>query len=129
MNKVAIIGRLTKDAELKSASNNTYILRGTIAVNNPVKKDGAWTQEPSFIDFTWFGERAGKWSQYLLKGSQIGIDGKLKQDRWTDKDGSNKSKIQIIVDNVTLLGGKKDSENNGTTIDAGFQDQDLGDIF
>ena len=107
LNRVGIIGRLTRDAELVNVGQ-TVKADLSIAVNRSRKQaDGSWTDEVSFFDFTLWGKTAEGLKPYLTKGKQIAVEGHLKQDRW-EKDGQKFSKVSIIADNVQLLGGKSD---------------------
>jgi len=107
MNNLSIIGRITRELEMKTVGqNNTNILNFSIAVGG-FKKD-----ETSFFDVVSFGKTAELINQYLSKGSQIGITGSIKQERYQDKEGNNKSKISIIAQNVQFIGGKNESSNS-----------------
>lgn len=110
INRIVIIGRLTRDAEVKYTSAGMAIGNGSIAINRSVKRDGEWFQETSYFDFAIFGKQAEGLKQYLVKGKQIGIDGYLKQDRWQDQNGQNRSKVTIVANDIELLGG---NANNG----------------
>ena len=121
LNHVVLIGRLTKTLGEDERSFG-YLQSGTckaefsIAVNGRGKKndDGSYTDEVSYFDVTLFGKPAESLKPYLTKGQQVGIDGILKQDRWTDQQGNNKSKVHVIANFVELLGGKKDSNESAT---------------
>lgn len=101
MNIVAITGRITKDLELKQAGQ-TQVTNFSMAVENPYKKDDA-----SFFDIVAFGKTAELLNQYCGKGSKIGVDGTLKQDRFTDKEGSNRSVVRITANRIEFLDAKK----------------------
>lgn len=102
MNSVVLIGNLTKDVEI--IETETYVLaKGTIAVNDRVKRNDEWLDEPSFIDFLWFAKHATKLAPYLVKGKKVAIAGKLKQDRWQTEAGENRSKVQVLVRQLDLL--------------------------
>ncbi|WP_436950425.1 single-stranded DNA-binding protein [Staphylococcus xylosus] len=105
MNIVAITGRLTKDLELKQAGQ-TQVTNFSMAVENPYKKDDA-----SFFDIVAFGKTAELLNQYCGKGSKIGIDGTLKQDRFTDKEGNNRSVVRITANRIEFLDTK--GQSNG----------------
>lgn len=115
LNKVIEIGRITKDVG-SDARSFGYIGNGTakavisIAVNSSKKQGDQWVDEVSYFDVVLFGKSAESLKPYLTKGTQIAVEGKLKQDRW-EKDGQKHSAIHIVADNIQLLGGKKDSEN------------------
>ncbi len=104
INSVTLIGRLTRDAELKYTSGGLAIARFSIAVNRRKKNGDGWEDEASFFDITLFGKSAESVNQYLTKGKQIAIKGELHQDRW-DQEGQARSKVGIIAETVQLLGG------------------------
>jgi single-strand DNA-binding protein len=104
MNKWIGIGRLTRDATLTYTSGGMAICKFAIAVNARVKQGESWADEASFFDVTVFGKAAEAINQYLVKGKQVAIEGRLKQDRW-EKDGQTHSRVVINADNVQLLGG------------------------
>jgi single-strand DNA-binding protein len=108
INNVTLVGRLTRDAELKYTTGGTAISKPSIAVNRSVKKGDEWTSEASFIELEIWGKTAESLCQYLAKGQQVAVTGELKQDRWQDKDGGNRSKVVVTVRSIQLLGGKKD---------------------
>lgn len=107
INKVTIIGRLTRDPEVKFLPSGTAIMEFSIASNDRIKRGENWEDKASFFDCTTFGRQAETLGEYLHKGSQVGIDGKLSQDTWQDKQtGQNRSKVKIIAERVQMLGGK-----------------------
>lgn len=120
INKVFLVGRCTRDAEMKYTSGGMAISKFAIAVNRSVKKGDKWEDEASFLDCAMFGKRAESVYQYLIKGQQVAIEGQLVQQRW-EKDGQNHSKVEINVDNLQLVGGKK--EASATPKDVPFDDR------
>lgn len=106
-NMVVIMGRLTRDAELKYITSGTALLTASIANNQGYSKDGEWKDQVSFFEIVMWGKRAESLSQYLLKGTKIVIEGQLKQDRW-ENDGQARSKVKITVNNLSFAGNKKD---------------------
>lgn len=104
LNCVFIVGRLTRDMELKYTSGGMAIGRFSLAVNRKKKSGEQWVDEASFFDVTCFGKTAENLAQYMTKGKQVGVDGSLHQDRW-EKDGQNMSRVVINADNIQLLGG------------------------
>lgn len=113
MNSVNLIGNLVRDAELKHTQNGTAICKMAIAVNERFKQGDEWVERPNFIDLVLWGKRGESLAQYLTKGSKIGIIGRLRQNKWEDKDGNGRSKIEVVVGDVDLLGGKRDTVNQG----------------
>jgi single-strand DNA-binding protein len=121
VNHVIIIGRLTRDCELKTTSGGMAIANLAIAVNRRVKKGEQWTEEVSFFECVLFGKTAEGLKPYLLKGKQIAVEGELRQERW-QQDGQNRSKVVISASNVQLLGGNdKTAQQSGQS--SGYQAQ------
>lgn len=108
INSVVLIGRLTRDAELKYTASGMAICKFSIAVNRSKKTDDRWEDEASFFDCTSFGRSAEAVSKYMTKGTRIGVQGELRQDRW-EKDGQNRSKVEIIANSIQLLGSPSGS--------------------
>ena len=98
-----IVGRLTRDAELKYANSGTAICHFSIATNARVKKGDQWVDESSYWDVDLFGKRAESVNQYLTKGKLVAVQGDMRQDRW-EQDGQQKSKVKITANDVQLLG-------------------------
>lgn len=108
LNMVALVGRLTRDAELKYLGSGSAVVNLSIAVNRSKKEGDQWISEANFFDVTYFGKGAEAVSKYLLKGKQIAVQGSLRQSRW-EKDGQKFSKVSIQADSVELLGGASSS--------------------
>jgi single-strand DNA-binding protein len=104
INHVVIVGRLTRDAELKFTNNGTPVSKFSIANNQRRKKEDQWVDEAHFFDVTLWGKSAESLNQYLKKGKQVGVEGSLRQDRW-EQNGQAKSRVEINASNVQLLGG------------------------
>src|SRR5574344_621181 len=116
INKVILIGRLTKDmGDLRYTHEQMAIGEISIAVNRSKKVNDQWQDEASFFNCTVYGKSAENLKQYLVKGQQVAIEGSLKQERW-EKDGQKFSKISVQVANLQLLGsGKKESNTEQKT--------------
>lgn len=104
LNKVILIGRLTRDAELKYTNGGMPVSRFSIAVNRRKKTGETWADEANFFDVVLLGKSGEAINQYLTKGKQIGVEGELHQNRW-EQDGQQRSKVEIVASNVQLLGG------------------------
>jgi len=104
MNQVVLVGRLTRDAELKYSNSGVAITNLSIAVNTRAKRDDTWQDEAHFFDAVLLGRRAEALAQYLVKGKQIAIQGELRQNRW-EQDGQRRSRVEIFVRDIQLLGG------------------------
>ena len=104
INRVTLIGRLTRDCEMRYSGGGLAVCRFSIAVNYSRKSGEQWTEEVNYFDMVLFGRQGEAVSKYLLKGKQVGIEGKLQQNRW-EQEGKNRSKVEVVVNNVQLLGG------------------------
>ncbi|MBN1836109.1 MAG: single-stranded DNA-binding protein [Spirochaetales bacterium] len=104
MNHVVLVGRLTRDAELKYANSGLAIAKLSLAVNSRVKRDDTWQEEGNFFDAVFMGRGAEAVAQYLVKGKQIAIHGELRQNRW-EQEGQRRSRVEIFVRDLQLLGG------------------------
>jgi single-strand DNA-binding protein len=110
LNKVMLIGRLTRDPEVRVFSNGGKVAKFGFAVNNRKKnmQTGQWEEEPVFVDVDAFnrgetGKQADLVEQYLHKGNQVFIEGHLKLDQWTSQDGQKRSRLYIVADNFQFL--------------------------
>lgn len=104
VNHVILIGRLTRDAELKYTSGGMAVCKFAIAVNKRRKQGDQWVDEANFFDISLWGRSGESLNQYLVKGKQVAVEGELHQNRW-EQDGQSRSKIEINANNVQLLGG------------------------
>lgn len=100
INNVNIICRLTKDPEVRTTNNGMSVCKMSIAVNGMKKED------VSFFDVTAWSKVAENCGKYLKKGSQLGINGSLRQNRFQTKEGQNRSKVEINANNVQFIGSK-----------------------
>ncbi|MCQ9290430.1 single-stranded DNA-binding protein [Staphylococcus hyicus] len=119
-NSVILTGRITKDLELKQAGQ-TQVTNFSIAVDNPFKRDDA-----SFFDIVAFGKTAELLNNYCGKGSKILIEGNLKQDRFQDKQGNNRSAVRVIANRVEFLNSKGQSNNQPKQQQGQAQDNPFG---
>src|SRR5438128_1220042 len=129
LNKVMLIGRLTRDPEVRMFQNGGKVASFGFAVNNRKKNQqtGQWEDEPVFIDCDAYnrgetGKTADLIEQYLKKGYQAFIEGHLKLDQWNDKQtGDKRSKLKLVVDNVQFLEPRRD---DGSRVPAPARRQD-----
>ena len=121
MNKVILMGRLTRDPEVRyGAANNTAIARFSIAVDRRFKREGQPTAD--FFNCTAFGKTGEFVEKYLKKGTKVVLDGELQNDNYTNKEGQTVYGMQIIVNSLEFAESKAASENN-----AGFVAQAVPD--
>jgi len=110
LNQVTLIGRLTKNPELRYSQNGNAICPLSLAVNRAAFKDGV-EDEVYFFDVVTFGKTAEICNQYLTKGKQVGIQGYLRQRRWDDPNGQKRYKIEIVADRIQFLGSPGGTAN------------------
>ncbi|WP_218085813.1 single-stranded DNA-binding protein [Staphylococcus epidermidis] len=103
-NLTILTGRITKDLELKQAGQ-TQVTNFSMAVDNPSKKD-----DTSFFDIVAFGKTAQLLNDYCGKGSKVLIEGNLKQDRFQDKEGNNRSVVRVIANRIEFLDSKGNNQ-------------------
>ena len=115
MNKVILVGNLTRNIELKYLQSNVAIAKTGIAVNRRTKsKSGETRDEVMFIDLVFWGRTAEIVNQYLKVGSKLLVEGRLQLDQWTDQNGMKRSKHSITVESIEFLGPKNNNnqQNN-----------------
>lgn len=125
INCVVVTGRLVRDAELKMTNGGMAITSFSVAVNRSVKTNEGWRDEAQFFDVTVFGKQGEALQNHLKKGTQVAIDGELKQDRW-EKDGKTNSKITIVGNSVKLMGGTKSSNGGSSRPSEDYRQDDSG---
>ena len=108
INRVILVGRLTKDPELKTTATGVNVLSFTLAFDNK-NKNADGTRSSSFINCTAWRNSAEIIAKYCHKGSQLGIDGSLQERRFQRRDGTNASVIEVVVNEIALLGSKGSS--------------------
>jgi single-strand DNA-binding protein len=115
INRVVLVGNLTKDPELKSTSGGTSICKMRIAVNTRRKDEtGQWVDKPNYFDVTVWGNQAESCAQYLSKGRPVGIDGRLEWREWEATDGSGKRQaVEIVAESVQFLGSRDGGGGGG----------------
>ncbi|HEY5551923.1 MAG TPA: single-stranded DNA-binding protein [Opitutaceae bacterium] len=109
LNKVLLIGNLTRDPELRQTPKGTAVAQFGIAVNRTFRgEDGQSREEVTFVDLEAWGKQAETISKYMSKGRPIFIEGRLKLDQWEDKNGGGKrSKLRVVVENFQFLGSRQ----------------------
>ena len=105
INRVSISGNLTRDPELRSTAGGTQILSFGVAVNDRRRNQqtGEWEDVPNFVDCIVFGNRATALADMLRKGAKVAVEGKLRYSSWEAKDGSKRSKLEVVADEVDLM--------------------------
>ena len=114
INRVTIVGRLTRDPELQYLQSGTPVLRLGVAVNGRQKDaSGNWVDKANFFDVKVFGAQAEMLNNHLAKGRRVGVDGRLDWSSWEAQDGSKRSKVEIVAQSVQFLDSRGDVEAGG----------------
>jgi len=112
INLVVLVGNLTRDPELRYTPAGTAVTKFGLAVNNRRKVGEEWKDEPCFVDVSVFGRMAETSSEYLSKGRQVAIEGRLSYSKW-EKDGQTRSKLEVIANNIQFLGQGQGQQGGG----------------
>jgi single-strand DNA-binding protein len=117
MNRVTLIGRLTRDPELKYIQSGSAVANFTIA-NNKIytTSNGERKEDVSFFDCVAWGKLGETVAEYMQKGRRVAVEGRLQQRRWEDQEGNKKSKIEIIADGIQFLDSKSGSDTSTDSI-------------
>ena len=115
-NKVILVGNLTRDIELRYTPDGLAVAKVGLATNrvytDPTTKEKK--QEVMFIDVVIFGRAAETSHQYLRKGSQVLVEGRLSLNQWIDNSGQKRSKHEVIVETIKFLGGRDNNNSQPT---------------
>ena len=115
-NKVILVGNLTRDPQVKYTTGGTAVTELGLAVNRRWldKQSNQWKDETTFVDITLWGRTAEIAGEYLAKGRSVLIEGRLQLDTWDDREsGQKRSKLRVVGENMTMLGGKGDGPGGG----------------
>src|SRR5947209_7743849 len=114
-NKVILMGNLTRDPQLKYLPSQTAVVEFALAMNRKFKDaQGQDREEVCFVECAAFGKTGEVINQYCKKGKPLFVEGRLKLDQWDDKQGGGKrSKLSVVVENFTLLGGPGEGGGGG----------------
>ena len=123
LNKVMLMGNLTRDPELRYTPSNTAVANIGIAVNRRWRnaQTGEQQEETTFVDCEAWSRTAETINQYLRKGRPIFIEGRLKLDQWQDPNGNNRSKLKVVIETFQFVdsrGGSGDTVNRVGTGDS-----------
>src|SRR5258708_201868 len=116
INRVTLVGRLTRDPEVQHLPSGTAVLRLGLAVNGRQQDSGGnWVDKPNFFDVKVFGNQAEMLSQHLAKGRRVGVDGRLDWSSW-EQDGAKRSKVEVIAQGFRFLDSRNDGGGGGSSL-------------
>src|SRR3954453_19323296 len=114
INRVVLVGNLTRDPELKHTPGGTAVTSLRIAVNGRKKDEtGQWVDKPNYFSVSVFGNQAESCAQYLAKGRPVAVDGRLVWREWQQQDGTKREAVEAVADSVQFLGSRGDGEGAG----------------
>jgi single-strand DNA-binding protein len=115
INSVVIVGNLTRDPELRATPSGTSVCSLRVAVNDRVKDatTGEWGDKPNYFDVDVFGGQGERCAQYLAKGRQVGVAGRLRWREWETQDGQKRQAVSIMADNVQFIGPRESGGQGG----------------
>jgi single-strand DNA-binding protein len=120
INNVILAGHLTRDPEMRSLAGEKVVVNFGLAINRRFKgADGEIKEDSTFVDCEAWGRTAELVGQYLAKGSAAYVEGRLKLDNWQDKEGKNRSRLKVVVENVQFIGPPKAKSGTSTGEAAG----------
>jgi single-strand DNA-binding protein len=117
LNRVLLIGNLTRDPEVRYTPKGTAVTEIGLAVNRIYSgEDGEKKEETTFVDVTLWARQAEIAGQYLKKGRPVFIEGRLQLDTWDDKQtGQKRSRLRVVAENLQLLGSRPEGEGSSST--------------
>jgi single-strand DNA-binding protein len=114
MNRVSLVGRLTRDPELRHTASGDPVCSMRLAVTSRARDEsGNWGDRSNYFDVTVFGRQADTVSTYLTKGRRIGVDGRLSWREWQAQDGSRRQSVEVIANDVFFLDSRSDGGGGG----------------
>ena len=127
MNKVFLIGRLTKDPELRYTGSNIAVATFSLAVNRNFSNQNG-EREADFINIVVWRKQAENVKNYLTQGSQVAIDGRIQTRSYDDQDGKKRYVTEVVADNVEFLGSKSSTKASNDMMDNPFQVENEVDL-
>lgn len=121
VNKVILLGRLGRDPEVRYSQDGSAIANFSLATDEPVKAaDGNWETRPEWHRIVAFQKTAEVCANYLFKGSQVYVEGKLRTRNWEDNTGTKRYTTEIVARDIVLLGGRGDQSSEAQTAQGGY---------
>ena len=129
INRVVLVGNLTRDPELRHTPSGTPVCSLRVAVNTRRKDEtGQWVDKPNYFDVTVWGQQGENCAQYLSKGRPVAIDGRLEWREWETPEGNKRQAVEVVADSVQFLGGRGDGDGGGGYIPADAPATPAGDF-
>ena len=118
VNVVVLVGNLTRDPELRATGGGTSVCRLGLAVNERTKDPatGEWGERPNYFDIDVFGAQGENCAQYLSKGRQVAIEGRLRWRSWETPEGQKRSAVSVVANSVQFIGPRDSGSQGGNVI-------------
>lgn len=113
LNRVLLMGNLTRDVEVKYTANNTAVANIGLALNRRYRSGDEYKEETTFVDCEAWGKTAETMGKYLAKGRPVFIEGRLKLDEWQDRDGNRRTKLVTVVENFQFIDSRPGGGGDG----------------
>ena len=113
LNRVLLMGNLTRDVEVKFTANNTAVANIGLALNRRYRSGDEYKEETTFVDCEAWGKTAETMGKYLSKGRPVFIEGRLKLDEWQDRDGNRRTKLVTVVENFQFIDSRPGGGSSG----------------
>ena len=114
LNRVTLVGRLTRDPELRHTAGGDPICSIRLAVSSRSRsEDGSWGDKSNYFDVTVWGAQGENCATYLSKGRPVAVDGRLEWREWEDQQGNKRQAVDIVADSVQFLGGRDEGAPGG----------------
>ena len=116
INRVVLVGNLTRDPELKSLPSGMAVCDLGLAVNHRRKNQqtGEWVEEPNYFRVSVFGSQAESCARFLTKGRSVAIDGRLRWRQWDAPDGTKREAVEVVAETVQFIGPREGGEGGGS---------------
>lgn len=112
LNKVLLIGRLTRDPELRQTGNGGAVVNFGLAMNRTFKVGDERREETTFVDVSVFGKQAESVNEYCQKGKQVLVEGRLNLDQWESNEGEKRSRLTVVADRVQFMSGDRSTDGD-----------------
>jgi single-strand DNA-binding protein len=131
INSVIVIGNLTRDPELKATPSGTSVCSLRIAVNDQVKDQasGEWVEKANYFTVDVFGRQAETCAQYLARGRQVAVSGRLRWRQWETQDGQKREAVSIAADRVQFIGPREGGNESAGQRSGGYGQRQGGAPF
>jgi single-strand DNA-binding protein len=111
INRAVLVGRLTRDPELRSLPSGVSVCSMRIACNSSRRDGDGWVERPNYFDVSAFGAPAEAIGDFMRKGSRVGVDGRLEWREWETADGQRRQAVSIVADTVQFLDGPAEHDD------------------